>query len=154
MLSSTTSARIISRQYQLLALVVPPLLELDGEAVVGRLDPLDPDLSRERVTGDPRGDDVLGGRGLDPPLRQRQVGENVRCEQPVRDGAGLQEPDQLRDRGRGIGPRATAWRWSCRCRDPARFAPTTAIVASRSAVGLNSTMAVPAVTSGRWPGGA
>src|ERR1700730_6201555 len=37
--------------------------------------------------------------------------------------------------------------------DPVRFLWTTAMVASRSTVGLNSTMVVPAVTRGRCPGG-
>jgi hypothetical protein len=132
--------------------VVPPLLELDGEPVVGLLDALDADLSREGMAARPDRQDLLGGAGLDAPVRQRQVGEGVRREQPVRRRARLQEPDQVSDGRCRLRPVR-------RCLDacaPAesRFFSTTAMVASRSADGLNSTIDVPAVTSGKCPGGA
>jgi len=50
--------------------VVPPLLELDGEPVVGLLDALDADLSREGMATGPDRQDLLGGAGLDAPARQ------------------------------------------------------------------------------------
>jgi NAD(P)-dependent dehydrogenase (short-subunit alcohol dehydrogenase family) len=140
-----------------LTLVVPALFELDGEPVIGLLHPFDPHLSRERVPLGSHGQDLLGGRGLHAPVRHRQVGEDVGCEQAFWRGTGLEEPDQVRHRhtairshpnarisGGGVGGGVHACAPA-----PSRFFCTTAIVASRSVVGLNSTTDVPAVTSGR-----
>ena len=144
-----------------LALVVPPFLELDGEAVLGLLDPLHPHLSRGRVAGGPLGDDVRARS----PVWIRQCGSDRSANTsganspsgtvPVsRNGSGCATAT-LVSSGRRV--RTAARRCGAHdcapCSRPGSSA-TTAIVASRSAVGLNSTIAVPAVTSGRCPGGA
>ena len=79
-----------------LALAVPAFLELDREPVAGLLDALHTHLPRAGVALGPDGKDLLGGPGLDPPVRQRQVGEHAGRKQPVGGKPGLQEPDQLR----------------------------------------------------------
>ena len=52
-----------------LALMVPPLLELDREPGVGLAEPLDANLSREGMTAGTDRDGVPVGVGLHPPLR-------------------------------------------------------------------------------------
>ena len=82
MVSPTTSARIISRQYQCWPLVLPALLELQGEAVTCLLDALDAYLAWARMALALRiADGLLGCRALYPPLREREVEEQVGCEE-------------------------------------------------------------------------
>jgi hypothetical protein len=132
MLSSTTSARI------------------DSEPVAGLLEALDPHLSREGVRASAHSQDLLRGPRLKAPVRQRQVAEGLRCEQPVRCRPGLEEPDQVRHRHARLRPGPDLARRGHDCAPVAsRFFSTTAMVDSRSAVGLNSTIDVLAVISGR-----
>jgi hypothetical protein len=74
-----------------LALVVPALLELDREPVAGLLDAFHPHLPWAGVALGPDGEDLLGGGGLDPPVRQRQVGKDVGREQSAGREPGLQD---------------------------------------------------------------
>src|SRR3954447_7605701 len=79
----------------LLALGVPSLLELDEEASRGAVEGLDADRPTEGVVGLADGVDVVGPLRRAPPLRERQVAEDVVGEQPVGTDAGLQPADEL-----------------------------------------------------------
>src|SRR4051794_29930045 len=61
----------------LLALVAPPPLELEEEAARGAVGGLDAARPREGVVGLGDGEDVGGPLRRDPPLRERQVAEDV-----------------------------------------------------------------------------
>src|SRR5262249_55690021 len=119
---------------------------LQHEARLGPVHPLDAYLPGGRgVALEPDRDERLVGRGLHPPLRERDVTETVRGEQAVRDLRGLEEADHVGDDGIRRRPRhgghaLAAW---------ARFSSTTAMVACRASVGLNSTTEVPPAISGR-----
>src|SRR4051812_10914185 len=138
----------------LLAAVLPPFLELDQVAGVRGGHPLESDRAGLWVHLPAAGHERLGAVGLDPPVREGEVGEDRRSEQAVRsDPAGLEERHELVEAGPD-GGRQRVGRGRHRAPAPAaaRLCSTTAIVAPRASVGLNSTTVVPAVTRGRWPG--
>ena len=96
---------------------------------------------------------IEGALHLHPPVRQGDVGEDVRSEQALGRSdleEGHEPVDARLDEGRDLG-RPRGHRGSPAV---ARLASITAIVAWRPLLGLNSTRLVPVAISGRWPGAA